>query len=191
MRNPRDFGGFLSRMADDISPLVIGRVTGVYGIRGWVKVRSFTRPAGNFVNYSPLLLQAGGNWRESAIEAAQYRGNRLLVKLQGVDSPEQARAYRHCDIGIAAETLPPLPEQQYYWHQLIGMSVFNMQDVMIGSVAEIAETGANDVLVVTTRGEKRILIPLVMGIYVKSVDIASHRIRVDWKVEWQFDRKSE
>ena len=170
-------------MADDISPLVIGRITGVYGIKGWVKVRSFTRPASNLINYSPLLLKIEGNWQESAIEAAQYRGDRLLVKLQGVDSPEQARTYRPCDIGIAAEKLPQLPEQQYYWHQLIGMSVFDIQNAMIGNVDEIAETGANDVLVVRTNEKKRILIPLVMDIYVKSVDIANHRICVDWESE--------
>ncbi len=170
-------------MQSDSSPLIIGRVNGVYGVKGWVKVRSFTRPENNILNYSPVLLDIEGHWQEKAVEAAQSRGKHLLIKLSGIESPEQAKLFQQCDIAIAHEQLPELVEAEFYWHQLIGLDVINQDQKPVGRVKEIRETGANDVLVVESEQNRQTFIPLVMDVYVKHIDVTNKRILVDWVLE--------
>lgn len=158
--------------------VVIGRVSGVYGIAGWVKVFSYTRPRENIFNYSPWLLGTRAGWREAALQEGGVHGKGLIARLQGITDRDAARALMGCDIAIARAQLPPLPAGEYYWHDLIGLTVVNRAGEELGEVTELQETGANDVLVVS--GRERRLIPVVMDEVILEVDLDAGRIRVDW-----------
>lgn len=172
-------------MQNNEALLILGRINGVFGIKGWLKVLSFTRPRENIFNYQALLLSQDGHWQPVDIESSQKRGDRLLLKLAGVDTPEAARQYLGCDLGIEQGQLPVLPDGQFYWHQLIGLNVENLAGKQLGRVTDIRETGANDVLVVgaADNDQRKILIPLVMDIYVKQVDLDAGLMQVDWELE--------
>jgi 16S rRNA processing protein RimM len=172
-------------MQKDKSQISVGRIGGAHGVRGWMKIMSYTRPKQNIFNYSPWLIKVNKTWHQIEIEEFQQRGERLLVKLPDIDNPEDARHYMNCDIAIKREQLPSLNEGEYYWHDLIGLDVFNQDETSLGRIKEITETGANDVLVVCQEGEdkKNILIPLVMDVYVKKVDLIANKMNVDWQLE--------
>lgn len=170
---------------DNQSRIVVGRTGGAHGVRGWMKIMSYTRPRQNIFSYSPWMIYVDKEWRQIKLEESQHRGDRLLVKLSEVESPEQARLYMNCDIAIKREQLPELEEGEYYWHDLIGLEVLNQDQIRLGEVSEITETGANDVLVIrkSSKEKKNILIPLVMDVYVKQVDLNAKQIHVDWQVD--------
>jgi 16S rRNA processing protein RimM len=172
-------------MQEDKSRIIVGRMGGAHGVRGWMKIMSYTRPKENIFTYSPWLLHVDDAWQEIEIEDSQQRGERLLVKISGIESPEEARVYMNCDIAITREQLPSLNEGEYYWHDLIGLDVFNQDEINLGKISQVTETGANDVLVITQEGDnkKKILIPLVMDIYVKQVDLIAGTMHVDWQIE--------
>ena len=173
-------------MQENINPIVVGRIGGVYGVRGWLKIESYTRPKENIFTYSPLLIHIDLEWQQVEIEEFQQRGNdRLLVKLKGINTPEKAREYVCCELALEQEKLPTLTEGEYYWHDLIGLEVYNQDQINLGKIKNIVETGANDVLVINKIGENKIetLIPLVMGVYVKRVDLIDKTIFVDWLIE--------
>ena len=170
-------------MRDNEHPIVVGRINGIYGVRGWVKVMSYTRPKENILSYSHCLVYLNGAWQELNIEESQQRGERMLVKFSGIDSPEQARDYLHSDLAVVRAQLPPLENDKYYWFDLIGLEIINQDSLSLGWIKEIVETGANDVLVIEGKGKTRILIPLIMDIYVKQVDLSANTMRVDWQLE--------
>ena len=167
------------------SPLVVGRVGGVHGIKGWLKINSYTRPNDNILTYKPWLLARNNIWQEINIEESQVRAQKLLVKILGVDTPELAAKYVNCEVAIKPEQLPKLNQEQYYWRDLIGLDVLNQENVLLGVVSEIIETGANDVFVVTggIDGKNRVLIPFIMNLYVNNIDLSNQIIRVDWVIE--------
>lgn len=166
------------------SRIIVGCTGGAHGVRGLMKIMSYTRPKKNIFSYSPWMIHVDKTWQQFELEESQHRGSRLLVKLAGVDSPEQARLYMNCDIAITREQLPELNEGEYYWHDLLGLEVINQNQISLGNVSEITETGANDVLVIkSTNNKQSILIPLVMDVYVKQVDLIARQINVDWQIE--------
>ncbi len=172
-------------MQENEHSLIVGRISGVYGVRGWLKIISYTRPKENIFTYSPWLIHVNNAWKEIGVDESQQRGERLLVKMSGIDNPEEARRYIHCDLAVAREQLPPLTEGEFYWHDLIGLEVLNQDEISLGKIRDIAETGANDVLVISGTGDNkvRILIPLVMDIYVKQVDLIAKKMHVDWQID--------
>jgi 16S rRNA processing protein RimM len=172
-------------MQENKPQIIVGRIGGANGVRGWIKIMSYTRPKVNIFTYSPWLIHVDETWQEIDIEEFQQRGERLLVKISGIDNPEDARIYMNCDLAITREQLPALEEGEYYWHDLIGLEVLNQDEMNLGEVSKVSETGANDVLVVNEIGKnkKKILIPLVMDVYVKKVDLIAKTIYVDWQLE--------
>jgi 16S rRNA processing protein RimM len=172
-------------MQEDKPQVIVGRIGGAHGLRGWLKIMSYTRPKENIFTYSPWLIHVNDTWREIEIEESQQRGERLLVKIPGIENPEDARVYMDCDIAITREQLPALEEGEYYWHDLIGLEVFNQDEISLGKISKITETGANDVLVISKDSEnkKNILIPLVMDVYVKQVDLIAGKMHVEWHIE--------
>ena len=166
-------------------PVVIGRLGAVYGIKGWLKVHSFTDDAERIFEYAPWLIQQGGTWREIQISGWKRHNNGLVCKLDGVDLREDAQALAGVDIGVMPQHLPDLPEGEYYWSDLIGCQVANLNGYQMGEVTELMETGSNDVLVVKAKlndayGMKEQLIPYLEGQVIKKVDLASRSIEVDW-----------
>ena len=166
-------------------PVVVGRLGAVYGIKGWLKVHSFTDDAERIFEYVPWLIQQGGTWREIQISGWKRHNNGLVCKLDGVDLREDAQALAGVDIGVMPQHLPDLPEGEYYWSDLIGCQVANLNGYQMGEVTELMETGSNDVLVVKAKlndayGMKERLIPYLEGQVIKKVDLASRSIEVDW-----------
>ncbi|WP_376689963.1 ribosome maturation factor RimM [Wenzhouxiangella sp. EGI_FJ10409] len=162
--------------------VVVGRFNGPWGVRGWVKVWSETRPPVAIFDYQPWLVGERGD--PLGIEQWQQAGPRLVVKLRGVDTPEAAAALGRETIRVARSSLPEPESGEYYWHDLIGLEVVNLQGHVYGRVERMQETGAHDVLEI--RGEEggTVLIPFVTGEFVQDVDLAGGRITVDWPLEW-------
>lgn len=172
---------------DPIDPVTVGRITTVHGVRGWVKVHSFTEPEDNIVSYRHWWLKMPEGWLQ--LEIDQHRGSAkgLLVHLKGVDDRDVARLYCQRDIVVEKAEMPELAAGEYYWHQLEGLSVVTTEGVRLGRVDKLMETGANDVLVVVGDADsldrQERLIPYVEQ-FVLDVDLNARQIEVDWDPEF-------
>ncbi len=171
-------------MEQNTPPLIIGRIGGVFGVRGWLKISSFTRPSKNIFSYSPWFVDIDGTSNEINFEEYQKHGENFLVKFPEINNPEDANQYVNCDIKITTDQLPRLKDGEYYWRDLIALKVINQNGDLLGKVSEIIETGANDVFVVTNKSkrQKKILIPYVKGLYIHNIDLSTQTINVDWEV---------
>lgn len=169
--------------SDPSHPVIVGQVAGVFGVKGWIKVRSDTSPYDNILNYSPWYLQLNGNWVAYELLAGQKHSKGLIAQLKGCDDRDQAAELVGREIAISREQLPAASEGEYYWSDLIGLEVRNTRGELLGKVDKLMETGANDVLVVKgERGET--LIPYVKNHYILSVDLAAGSIQVDWELDY-------
>ncbi|MEE4173456.1 MAG: ribosome maturation factor RimM [Xanthomonadales bacterium] len=175
-------------MPQDDAEVTLGYISGVHGLKGWVKVHSYTDPREAILEYQPWRLAApgdgniaqagGGQVREVCIERGQPHGKTLIAALPGVSTPEQGRALVGQEIRVPRSALPDSGEDSWYWRDLIGLSVVNEEDIPLGTVKQMIETGANDVMVL--EGERERLVPFVNGQVVRSVDLDARQIRVDW-----------
>ncbi len=162
--------------------LELGKISGVFGVKGWVKVYSYTDPREGITNYSPWRVKLKGQWREYTVEAGQRQGKTVIAKLEGIDDRDQAMLLSGGLIAIRPDQLQPLAEGEYYWHQLEGLQVVNLQGVELGIVDHMMETGANDVMVV--KGDRERLIPFTRGHTVERIDLDEGVITVDWDPEF-------
>ena len=165
-------------MQDESQRIVVGQISGIYGVRGWLKVMSYTRPRENIFNYDHWLLKQDDNWQEMVLLEGQLQGKGLIAQLEGVVDRDQARTLLDANIAIERSQLADATTGEYYWHDLIGLDVCNQQNKILGKVKELLETGANDVLIV--EGKYRIMIPFVKERYVLDIDHKNSIIRVDW-----------
>ena len=161
-------------------PVVLGRISGLFGVKGWVKVYSYTEPREAVLNYSRWLLSGKSGWREAAVAEGQRHGKTVIARLDGYVDRDQAAALIGTEIGIPRDELPETEGNQFYWSDLEGLRVVHRDGTELGKVAYLLETGANDVMVV--KGEQERLIPFVMKKVVLGVDLARGEIEVDW--EW-------
>jgi len=159
----------------------MGRVMAPFGVRGWVKIQTFTQHAGNLKDYPLWQLGSDGQWRSFRVESARVQGDGLSAKLEAVEDRDAAMALRNCQIAVPRDSFPPAEAGMYYWTDLLGLSVVNTQGAHLGKVQRLMETGANDVMVV--EGERERLLPFVAGV-VKEVDLAAGVIRVDWGLDY-------
>jgi 16S rRNA processing protein RimM len=158
----------------------MGRVAGVFGVHGWLKLHSHTRPRANLLGYKSWLLGHPGDWRTVKVTGSRVHGPSLLAKLEGIDTREAAEALLRQQIAVPRSALPKLARNEYYWAELIGMSVRDQAQRDLGQVARLVEAGDHDVLVI--RGEPgETLIPFVQGVYVLRVDRTAGVIDVDWQ----------
>lgn len=165
-------------MSEITEPLVVGQVSGVYGVQGWVKVYSYTKPRENILNYNPWFLKLGGEWRQVAVETGKVHGKGVIVRLENTIDRDQALALRNADIAISRGQLAELEEDEYYWSELVGLQVVNLDGVTFGHIDSLFETGANDVIVV--KGEEERLIPFLQPNVVRKVDLEAGVMTVDW-----------
>lgn len=157
--------------------VTLGKIVGVFGVKGWVKVFSETRPREQIFKYSPWLLVVNGDEFEVEVLEGRQQGKGLIASLKGYTDCEDARKLIGSEILVSQESLPKTGKNEYYWSQLTGLNVVNLQGIELGKVVNLFETGANDVLVV--KGEKERLIPFT-EFAVIDVDIDSNNIVVDW-----------
>ena len=159
--------------------LVMGKVGAAHGIKGALKIHSYTQPKEQLCHYLPWQLHIKQQWVPAKVITCQAHGPLLIAYFEGYTDRDQARLLTGTDIGITRNQLPPLPTGEFYWQDLIGLAVFNLEGVELGTVNSLIETGANDVLVVK-QGKKERLIPYLPGQFVKQINLNTRRIDVDW-----------
>lgn len=158
--------------------ILLGQITGAHGVKGWVKVHSYTEPRSNLLGYRSWLLERNGEWQAVAVETASESGNRLIAKLAGIEDRDAALELAGTGIGVKRSAMPAPAPNEYYWTDLEGLAVRNLAGDLLGTVERLIATGANDVLVLDERGER--MIPFVAGETVRQVDLETGEILVDW-----------
>lgn len=165
----------------------VGRITTVFGVKGWVKIHSATEPRENICSYHPWWLKTRHGVKQVEIDEFKLHGDGLVAHIKGIDDRDAAREICQVDIAVEIQQMPDLDNGEYYWHQLVGLtviSVFEGSEVDLGKVLRLLETGANDVLVVKggvdSLDQQERLIPYVPDQYVLNVDLEQQQIRVDW-----------
>ena len=170
-------------MASPVEPVVVGRLTSVYGIKGWVKVYSHTQPRENIFDYRPWWVKTATGWAELNIDQHSATGKHLLVHIEGVDDRDEAQLHCQQDIYTEKANMAELPAGEFYWHQLQGLIVKTRDGQQLGKVSQLLETGANDVLVVkgnsNSLDQQERLIPYIDQVVLK-VDLQASEIEVDW-----------
>ena len=161
-------------------PVVLGRISGLFGVRGWVKVYSYTEPREAVLDYDRWLLSGTDGWRTAKVAEGQRHGKTIIARLDGYVDRDQAAGLVGAEIGVPREELPETEHGRFYWSDLEGLMVVHRDGTELGRVAYLLETGANDVLVI--KGERERLIPFVMDKVIRDVDLQEGRIEVDW--EW-------
>lgn len=160
---------------------MLGRVAGLYGLQGWIKLISHTRNREDILNYPRWRLRRDDEWHEFALLDGRSQSKGLIANLNGLDDREAARRWIGADIAVLKSELPALPPGDYYWSQLEGLKVVNLAGIELGRVSYLIDTGANDVLVVA--GEHERLIPYTREA-VREIDLAAGIIRVDWDADF-------
>ncbi|WP_298442631.1 ribosome maturation factor RimM [uncultured Ferrimonas sp.] len=165
--------------------IVVGKLGSAYGIRGWLKVTAFTDEQEGIFAYSPWVIDIQGTKREIKVLEWRRHGSGVVCRLDGVDDRNDAERLTNAEISIGTEQLQTLPEDEFYWRDLVGCEVVNTQGYNMGAVSGLLETGSNDVLEVKAKsndafGKRERLIPFVTGQFVLEVDLAGKQIKVDW-----------
>jgi 16S rRNA processing protein RimM len=163
---------------NDERRIVLGKIAGVHGLAGWLKLVSYTDPREEIFGYRPLLV-AGRTFEELE---GKVQGKGLLIRLPGVVDRTAAEPLVGSKVEVLRSQLAELPPGEHYWSDLEGLTVVNREGKTLGLVERMMPTGANEVLVV--RGEESILIPWVRGTYILDVDLQAGRIDVDWDPDW-------
>ncbi len=158
--------------------VVLGRVSGLFGLQGWVRVFSHTEPRQGIAQYHPVFLQQQGEWRPFEIEAGRAHGAGVVLKFVDYDDRDRAATLIQSDIAVRRAQLPPPAPGEYYWADLQGLRVMTLQGVDLGIVDHVFATGANDVLVI--KGERERLLPFVKGQVVVEINLEQRLLRVDW-----------
>lgn len=161
--------------------IIVGRVAGVFGVKGWVKVYSYTVPPGNILSYSPWQLRLGGDWVTLQRVAGRVHGKGVVAQFAGYDDCDAAATLFDCDIAVTRDQLPDTQGDEFYWADLIGLRVVTLDGTELGVVDHLLETGANDVVVV--KGERERLLPYIDQV-VREVDLDGGVMRVDWDPEF-------
>ncbi|PVY78959.1 16S rRNA processing protein RimM [Tamilnaduibacter salinus] len=167
---------------------MVGRITSVFGVRGWVKVYSYTDPMDNILTYRHWRLSGQGQSMEVRVAEGRRHGPGIIVRLDGVSDRDEARQYCDKDIRIPVDELPELGDGEYYWHQLVELDVRTVDSVLLGRVVRLMETGANDVLVIRPNkgslDSRERLIPWNPDEVIRSVDLENGELIVDWDPEF-------
>lgn len=160
----------------------VGRIVGVHGVQGWVKLESHTDPRRNIFRYLPWIIRHRGV--EHTIEAVQGReqGKGLVAHWPELETRDQAHAMIGAEIWVPREVLPPPRPGEYYWVDLEGLRVVGVDGFEFGRVSHLASTGANDVMSVI--GERERLIPFLKDDVIRRVDLDAGLIEVDWDPEF-------
>ncbi|HRN61163.1 MAG TPA: ribosome maturation factor RimM [Luteimonas sp.] len=171
-------------MNDPTRRILMGRIHGAFGVRGEIKLESFSEPPEAIFRYRPWTLRSAQGVERELDGAPRGRSTAkgIVMQLPGVEDRDAAEALRGSEIFVPRSALPPPKPGQYYWIDLEGLSVVNREGIDFGTVSHLFATGANDVLV--ARGERERMIPFVEPDYVVSVDFDAGVVTVDWDAEF-------
>ena len=156
----------------------VGKISGVFGLKGWVKVFSYTEPRENILSYKHWLLKKGSQDKSIKVIGGQLQGKGVVAQIEGVTDRDKALVMMGWDVYITHDQLPTLAKGEYYWTDLVGLDVENLEGFQLGKVDSLFETGANDILLV--KGERERALPFIKGQTVISIDVVAGKIVVDW-----------
>lgn len=149
-----------------------------------MRVFSYTEPREAVLQYKGLLLGRNGDWQSINVVEGQRHGKSVILRLEGFDDRDRATSLIGTEIGVSRDELPKPDDGHYYWSDLTGLTVVRRDGTELGTIKEMLETGAHDVMVVQSKkeGEQERLIPFVNNEIVINVDLDAKRVDVDW--EW-------
>lgn len=163
----------------DSEYIIVGRIGSSYGVRGWVKIQTFTEFKANVLDYNPWYINEPDQPEKPLfVEEGKTHGNGIIAKIKGFESPEAIRVYAGKTIYIKRSQLPELKTHEYYWSDLEGLTVINHDGAILGKIIYLIETGANDVIVV--KGTHDIAIPYLPGSVVLGIDMEKREMYVNW-----------
>ncbi|MEH6346201.1 MAG: ribosome maturation factor RimM [Bermanella sp.] len=166
---------------------VIGKVTGVYGIKGWVKVYSHTEPMENIFSYGEWFVNMNGHWTSVKVSNWRPHGKGLVAALDDCQDRTLAQKYCQCEVAVLKDALPSSDDGEYYYHQLESLLVVTTDDVVLGRISHLFNTGANDVMVVkpckeSVDGRERWL-PYADPC-LQTINLEDGVVKVDWDPEF-------
>jgi 16S rRNA processing protein RimM len=171
-------------MVDDYDWVVLGQIGKLHGVEGWVRLRSFTEERGAILRHRQFRGEKNGVFSDLEIDAHRNQPNGLVVKFKNFDDPESAIDIVGATLSVQAKQLPALEDEEFYWHQLEGLRVLNLNGEEFGIVKKMLQTGANDVVVVkpvdSSLDRRERLIPWIRGDVIKSIDIEKGELLVSW-----------
>lgn len=160
----------------------MGRVAAPYGVKGWLKVVPFTSRPGTLGTFARWWLGLAGQWEEVEVVESAVHGAALIARIAGYGAREQAARLRGLEVAVPRAALAATAPGEYYWADLIGLEVVNIEGQSLGTVASVFSNGAHEVLRVAQGGDER-LVPFVAAV-VKKVDLAARRLEVEWGLDW-------
>lgn len=169
-------------MTDTQQWVAMGYIKGTFGIKGWLKIAANTEYADSLLDYPEWRVRKDKDIRSFTLESGKLNGGELQVKLHGIDNREDAHLLRGYTIEIPREQFAPAEEDEYYWADLVGMTVINRAGNTLGIVKNLMETGAHDVLIIDgEHGQK--LIPFVAH-FIDQVNHEQRIITADWGLDY-------
>ncbi|MEE9309798.1 MAG: ribosome maturation factor RimM [Cocleimonas sp.] len=166
--------------------ILLGEISGVSGLKGWVKVFSHTSPRLQITEYKQWFLQKKGDdqWEAVTLKGGKTQGKNIIASIDGVQYRDQAEALIGSTIAVSSDQLEKLSEGEYYWKDLIGLNVENTEGVKLGKIDWLFNTGSNDVITIkgkNAEGENgEHLVPYIIDDYVVSVSLEDSLMVVNW-----------
>ncbi len=158
--------------------VTLGRVSGLLGVKGWLKIFSYTDPRDSIVDFEMWVLRIGNDEQTVELEDSRKHARTVAVKLKAIDDRDQAQTLVGADIAVERDALAPCQPGEFYWADLQGSAVVTVQGEPLGRLDYLFETGGHDVMVVI--GDRQRLIPFVQGKVVREVRLEQRLIVVDW-----------
>ena len=160
--------------------ILVGKISNPHGIKGWIKVISFTDPIENILSYKKWTISDNETEKTYCLEDSRIQGNKIVIKLEGVNNRDDADLLKNLQIEINRSDLPELEENSYYWEDLVDFNVIDIKGMHVGKVDSLFRTGSNDVLVIINETKQRLLVPFIMEEVIKYVDLDKELISIDW-----------
>lgn len=161
--------------------VVLGRIAGVFGVKGWVKVQSFTSPPDNLLDYKVWQIGVRDAWSPLSPAEGRLTNRGVLVRMENCSDRDQAQALIGAEIGVWRSELPAPAPGEYYWEDLTGLDAYSPSGQWLGKVDHFRETAVHPLIVI--RGEREHMIPLVKQ-RLLAVDLAAGRVTLDWDPDW-------
>ena len=155
----------------------VGQIVNTFGVKGFVKVNPFTDDAERFEELKTVYICKKDGMQKVEIQEVKYHKNMVLIKFKGIDKVEQAELLRNSFLLISRYSVDELEEGRYYIVDLIGINVYTDEQVLLGTLDDIFNTGSNDIYVVKSKEGKQILLPAI-GDVIKNIDIENKKMTV-------------
>lgn len=160
------------------SYILVGKIGSTFGVRGWIKIRSYTEYGPSLLDHSTWLVEKANELVPMQVEAGRVHGPGLIVKFANIETPEEARLLTGKAIYLNRKDLPQLKKGEYYWSDLVGLTVINQKNEVLGKVIYLIATGSNDVLVI--KNDREHAIPYLPGEVILEVNLEKREIHVNW-----------